>query len=95
MLASPNKPNFLDVKDRKKELDCLQFAEQLPKPSADDKQDKFKAMREALKDHKSEIGKGLNYLPICGYPKPLYAVKRVGADAAAEEKYTHWTLEKR
>lgn len=95
VLASPNKPNFLDVKDRKKELDCLQFAEQLPKPSADDKQDKFKAMREALKDHKSEIGKGLNYLPICGYPKPLYAVKRVGADAAAEEKYTHWTLEKR
>jgi hypothetical protein len=32
---------------------------------------------------------------ISGYPKTLYAVKRVGADAAAEEKYTHWTRDKR
>lgn len=86
VLASPNKPTFPD---------CLEFAKHLPKPRAEDKKDKFKAMREALKDHKSGIGEGLRYLPISGYPKTLYAVKRVGTDAATEEKYTHWTLEKR
>ena len=86
VLASPNKPTFPN---------CLEFARHLPKPRAKDKKDKFEAMREALKDHKSGIGEGLRYLPISGYPKTLYAVKRVGADAAAEEKYTHWTLAKR
>ena len=95
VLASPNRPKFRDAKDGTKLVDCLQFARQLPDPGADEKKDKFKAMREALSDHKSEIGMGLNYLQIGGYPKTLYAVKRVGVNAVADEKYSHWTLEKR
>ena len=95
VLASPNAPVFRDAKDHKKNLNCLEFAKQLPMPRAEGKKDKFKAMREALEDHKSEIGLGLHYLPISGYPKTTFAVKRVGLDASDDKNYTHWTLEKR
>lgn len=95
VLASPNAPVFRDAKDHKKNLNCLEFAKQLPMPRAEGKKDKFKAMREALEDHKSEIGLGLHYLPISGYPKMTFAVKRVGPDASDDKNYTHWTLEKR
>lgn len=80
ILAAPKKPSFKC---------CLEYAMELPQAKAGE--DKFSAMRVALKEHSCGIGNGLHFLPIPGFPQETYAVERVPEAGA----YAHWTLRKR
>jgi len=83
VLASPKEPRFED---------CLTFARELPEQSDAAGRDKFVNMREALRTHESGIGNGRLHLPLQGFPRSVYAVRRIPSQSGKPGAFTHWTI---
>ena len=83
VLVSPKEPRFKD---------CLTYARKLPEKSDSTGRDKFVNMREALRTHESGIGNGRRHLPMPGFPRSLYAVRRLPSQSGKHGDFTHWTI---
>ena len=83
VLVSPKEPRFKD---------CLTFARELPEKNDAAGRDKFVNMREALRTHETGIGSRLRHLPLPGFPRSLYAVRRLPSESGKPGAFTHWTI---
>ena len=92
VLASPEIDEFREKHDPQRFMDCLTFAQQLPTNGVDSK---YKRMIEALKDHKSEIGKKLLHLPLKGFPQRLFAIRRHPSTPGTRGAFTDWSVVRR
>lgn len=94
VLASPAAPAFIVEADGiRRSVSCREYAGHFPAAKTAD--DKFSAMRARLTEdaHPSRLGHHVPHVSLGNYPRHVFAVKRVKADAAAG--YSHWNVVER